>query len=265
MATFTQQISTAATGFWPLHGTVSIGANPFDQSQKLLDSALERANAVLEKKGLKVVFLKQIPIDPHVQGINPQRDILLGIRGKEGQGPLDIIDLKALDEVSLKPAELLGEEIIAKVEQHFAARKTQGILFTSSGCKLDGRRLSGYEISIDEQSYLRIDGKRIFVPSDEGAVPLKSMKLRSYTILRFALDKEQKLRIFDDHDLVRLNNKGMFVDPTAIINLSIEKIAPVYQPEAESYQGSYFQLERDSLSEEVKSELLKILQEFPPP
>lgn len=239
--------SIPAHRFWPLHGEKNISNLPYLHCSTMLSWILKRANNVLEKKEITVVFLQHVPQQPGIDVIDPKRNLLLAIQTKDGAEPIDILDLKALDETSLKPEDLLVEEVIEKVRQHLAAKKTQGILFSSSGSKLDQRLLDENQFAIDGNGYLRLNGNRLCVSvSDTESKPLQACQLRTYTIIRAVLEGHC-VHLFDEYDLVRLNKRTMFIDLTVVH----------HDPE-----GSYYFLERGASTPFLNAKLEAWFQKF---
>lgn len=70
--------------------------------------ALEEANRKLEKEGIKVFFVEQVPKKPISYLIDHESNILLGIEKDSQSEHIDIIDIKALDGKSIKPLEILS-------------------------------------------------------------------------------------------------------------------------------------------------------------
>src|SRR5579871_688771 len=250
--------------FWPQHTDILINQMSHEKTDLHLKEVLKKANEVLEKRGIEVVFLDHVPHQPSVKGVDPKLNLLLGISSTDRSEPIDILDLKALDEQSLKPVDLLAEEVLAKVEQHLAARKTDGILCSRSGSKLDTRRLENHRVSIDSKGYLTIDQKRIYAVLDEGCMPLKAERLRSYTILRFIQESETKIRVIDDYDFIRPNAKGMYFNLTPRILPSSQVIEDL-KKDAQEYFDTYFDVGRDVLTQPIKDNLLAEVIKFPAP
>jgi hypothetical protein len=241
--------------FWPLHGEINISEMSFLRCSQMLSIILKRANVILEKEGSCVVFLQHVPQFPEVDGIDPHRNLLLGIKAIGKDEPIDILDLKALDETSLKSENLLVEEVVEKVRQHQAAKKTQGILFSSSGSKLDQRLLNGNPFAIDDKGYLRLNDKRLCVRlNDKESMPLKACQLRTYTIMRAALDG-QCVQLFDEYDFVRLNKRTMFIDLTVVHQIKPDDIASNCREDAANYDGSYHLLERGTSTPALNEKL----------
>jgi hypothetical protein len=267
MAAPTHSIGLPAHRFWPLHGETQIkeGSSAVDY-QIFLDNVLIKANEALGKEDLHVQFLAHVPNEPPVTGIDPMRNLLLSLRFKDREEPIDILDLKALDEASLKPLELIVEEVIAKVHQHLTAKKTEGIIFSSSGSKFDLRKLENCVVAIDDKGYLTIYGKRIVVSSrDEHIVPIKAERMRCYTIMRLILDEEARIRIFDDYDFIRLNEKGMCIDSTVVHTFALKQIASEFREDAKDYDKVYFEVSRDRLTPSLKDKLFEKILEFSSP
>ncbi len=247
--------------YWPLHGDTKIES--YSKCKQLLDNALEKANKQL--KDVKVVFLNQLPETPNSEGIDPKRNVLLGIETSTGNEPIDIFDIKALDEQSLKPLNLLTEEIVTKVQQHLTAKKTQGILFSSLGAKFDLRQLKKHTVTIDDKGYLLIDSHRVFVKTQENKIrPLKAQSFHSYTILRF-ISFQEKIRIIDDYDFARTDQKGMFISTTESITFAKENILPEFQKDDKNYSNGYYALNRDQMTPSLMGNLYEEIKAFPPP
>ncbi len=258
-----QNIELPAHRFWPLRGTP---VSKTTDCQNFLDEILSKVNEVLNREDLHVQFLAHVPDQPSVTGIDPMRNLLLSLRSQGREEPIDILDLKALDEASLKPLELIVVEVIAKVYQHLSAKKTEGIIFSSSGSKFDLRKLKKGDAAIDDKGYLTIYGKRVVMSSqDEQVVPIKAERIRSYTIIRLIQDERFRIRICDDYDLIRLNEKGMYIDPAGVHTFALEKIASAFRDDAKDYNGKYLEVSRDRLTPSLKDKLLKKMLEFPSP
>lgn len=250
--------------FWPQHTEISIDQMSYEKTDTFLKEVLKKANEALEKRGVEVVFLDHVPHQSSINGVDPKQNLLLGISSTERTEPIDILDLKALDEQSLKPVDLLAEEVIAKAEQHLAAKKTDGILCSSSGSKFDIRRIENHRVSIDSKGYLTIDEKRIYTMLDKSYMPIKAERLRSYTILRFVQENEKRIRVIDDYDFIRLNSKGMYFDLAPKI-LSPNNVIEELKQDAKEYYNYYYEVERDVLTPSMKDKLLAEVIKFPAP
>jgi hypothetical protein len=209
-------------------------------TDEIFHKAIQRANAHLEQR--RVAFHQQITPQSATSYIDPNHDILLKIDGEE---LIDIISLKTVDGQGIKTSEVLGAEILKKVHQHCIAKKTEGILFSASGSKLDVRALKENRVSIDAEGYLRINDYRLVLLSGPIPVILQAQQLRSYTIVRF-IEEKGTIRIFDDYDLQRPDNKGMYV------NLE------------ELHEGMLV-VHRDLLTDSLKQRLREILKSIPVP
>lgn len=236
-----------------------------EQIDNLFKSALNQANGLLAKEGVNVFFEQHVPKDPIPKWIDHKRNLLLGISQGTHKEPIDIIDMKEIDETLLKSADTLAKEIVLKVKQHLAAKKTQGILISSSGSKFDIRKLTKHQVAIDTQGYLRIDDTRLAYPTQKGNWILKAENLRSYTIIRVIEEKEGIIRLFDDYDLKRANNLGMITNLSKIITLATKELLEESQGDANDYNGKYFIVERDTLTWETKQGLLDMLNTFASP
>jgi hypothetical protein len=255
-------VSLPAHRFWPQSTHLLITEMTNDQCQIFLNDVLKEANKILNEEGWHVLFLEHVPSQPLVRGIDPKLNLLMGIRSNEGTEPIDIFDLKALDEQSLKPKELLIEELIAKVRQHLTAKKTQGIIFSKSGSKFDSRNLDKHHVAIDDKGYLTFNDRRVVFISDKGWSPLKAERLRSYTIVRL-VEENDRVRIFDDYDFIRHNEKGMFID-FQLMKVPSEGLGPDQQ-DGKNYDGYYFRVQRDILSQPLKEKLIEEIHKFPDP
>lgn len=225
------------------------------------------ANDMLKKRGIEVVFLGHTPQEPQLEYIDHNRDLLLGIKqtGVDGEEPIDIIDLKALQTNEIKTSIDLFRELERKIDQHLAAKTTSGIVFSSTGSKFDTRPLQNHTFSIDAMGYVRIDSHRLAMktPKEEFLIVPAGM-LRSYTILRLIEEGSECVRITDDHDIVREDGRGMYVDLSKIHQISADRLLPRSQEDAQSYEGNYLLIERDSLSQEKKEQIYTVLQTLKP-
>ena len=155
---------------------------------------------------------------------------------------IDIVYLQCATGDALKTFNQLGEEILKKVAQHLAAKKTAGICISASGSKFDTRGLTKNKVSIDSAGYLTVNGQRITVFLGEKYIELLAERLRGYTILRF-IEEEGAIRIFDEYDLMRADKKGMYID--------LKGPSPV--------------IKRDELTDKMKEHLREILGRIPRP
>lgn len=151
---------------------------------------------------------------------------------------------------------------LAKVRQHLTAKKTQGVIFSNSGSKFDSRNLDKHLIGIDDKGYLTFNDRRVVFISDKGWTPLKAERLRSYTMMRF-VEENDGVRIFDDYDFIRRNEKGMFID-SQLMKIPLEALGPDQQ-DAKHYDGYYFRVQRDILSPSLKERLIEEIHKFPNP
>jgi hypothetical protein len=237
-----------------------------EEAYDTVNQAIEISNKLLDAK-VSVVFIQQLsPQPPQTPKLLDTRyNMLLGIREGHHEEPIDMIDLKALDEISIKSVDELAEEIVHKVKQHLAAKKIVGIIFSTSGSKLDTRLLKNHTVSIDAADYLAVDHRRVVVETDNKEYcVLKAPTFRSYTIFRL-INEGNKVRIFDDYDLFRENKKGILIDVSKVHNLTIEQLVERSRPSAETYKGGYFLLERDEITQPTTHRLYEILSEISPP
>jgi hypothetical protein len=220
---------TGVLRHWPESSELIIKNYSPKQCREYLDQVLLQANVALKVDQVEVVFMYHVPtVFVEGGGIDPSKNLMLGIRSNEGQEPIDILYLKALDGQSLKPQNLLVDEVVSKVKQHLAAKKTADILLTMSGSKLDKRFLDLYDISIDEEGYLWVDDTHVSMKNEFFAAD----RLHSYTILRFFYDEEEgKIMIVDEYDLVRQDKMAMAIDISVTVNGCFELIRPTYSAE----------------------------------
>ena len=229
------------------------------EAEAILDKALESANKRLSEDGIQVFFEKQI--SPY--------NMLLSAKWDNVHEYIDTIGMDALDELSIKSVDTLAEEIVQKTKQHIAARKTNGILFSVSGAKIDTRFLADHYVSIDKYNYytdyLSIDGHRVAIKVENNEYrPLTASTFRSYTIIRL-VNEGKKIRPFDDYDLVREDKKGMVIDVSKVHNIAIHKLVERARKPAEDYKGGYYLLERDEMSPDVIKHLYTTLSRMQAP
>ena len=238
-----------------------------EEAYYIVHQAIENANKLLDGNEVAVVFIQQLSPEPPERPklLDARYNMLLGIRMNGQEEPIDMIDLKALDEISIKSEDDLATEIVHKVKQHLAAKKMAEIIFSTSGSKFDTRLLKNHTVSIDEADYLTVDNHRIAIEtSNKEYWVLKAPNLRSYTIARL-INEGDKVRIFDDYDLVRENKTGMLIDVSKVHNLAIEQLVERSRPSAESYSGEYVLVERDEITQHTAHRLYEILSKIPAP
>lgn len=247
-------------GLFVYHGT-PLSHMRAPEIQERFDRALRGANKALEKEGLSLSFSGQVPEVGYPTWINPQGKVMLrmGWGGKdEVIGP---IDLKALDQESIKSEEFLKQEMIRIARLHIIARKTPNILISSLGAKFDIRKLDKINISIDPQEYIRVNGKRIVVHTDAGFWVLKAPDIHSYTLYRIVEDGDV-LRLFDDESLVREGMKQIVIDLAKTLKLQVSKLEP--NSRADALDGEeYFIFSFEPADSHVQQGLRKRLKEFP--
>lgn len=236
--------------------------------------ALDAANQ--ELSGVCTLIFADAYFPPYGTDEDPEKapvhNLVLRMKHMGGEEPIDIFDLKALNEGFIKTCDDLKNEMVAKARQHIAAKQVSGILFSTSGSKFDVRRLDDSStLSIDVHGYLRFANQRLAVKSNDFFYPIKAANLRCYTILRLMQREDGVIRLFDDYDLVRKNNRGAFIDPRKPYTLGLDQIAKssvtnatIFE-DAKSYQGQYLLFERDELTAPEKQELLQTLQQWPIP
>ena len=79
------------------------------------------------------------------------------------------------------------------------------------------------------------------------------------------INEGNKVRVFDDYDLFRKNKKGMLIDVSKVHNLAIEQLVERSRPSAESYNGEYFLVERDEITQHTAHHLYEILSKISSP
>ncbi len=191
----------------PVSENISIDSLAEGQLPLFLQKAIDIANESLTEDGLAVVFMEQLR----------DHNMLLGLQllGSQEREPIDIIAMKALNTRNVKPENVLAEEICSKVKQHLIAKKTHGIIFSSSGSKFDTRLLPNHQIAIDKDGFFTVNGRRIAIEAEGEYREIKAHIWRSYTIIR--LHKEENYILgFDEHDLVRKDRE----DPLVAIDVS---------------------------------------------
>lgn len=249
------------------HGHKSIEALEKSEAYHTLNQAIEISNKMLDQDKVWVTFIQQLSPHPPEKPelLDPQYNMLLGIQIGDRQEPIDMIDLKALDEKSIKSAEGLAQEIVQKTKQHLAAKKIKEILISSSGSKFDTRKLQEHALSIDEADFLLVDGHRLAIETEDREYwVLRAPVFRSYTISRW-VNEGEKIRAFDDYDLVRRNSRGMRVDVSKIHDLAIEQLVERSRAAAQNYANGYFLVERDQMTRDTIQRLYTILSEIPSP
>lgn len=230
--------------------------------QARFDAALVRANEELAEEGT-VFYLHQLPREPVSECVDPERNILLGVRtAKGGEEPIDSIDLKGLDESTLKSLDALAGEIVQKVRQHLLARKTEGILFSASGTKFDTRMVPRDTLGIDAQGYLRIHSCRVLYGEKPPFLVIKAEIFHSYTVCRVIAERGC-VRLFDDYDLVRRNCRGMVVQTSGRMWAPPRDLQEAFQEDARVYDEDYVHLTRDELTPQNKEAIIKKYRLFP--
>jgi hypothetical protein len=235
-----------------------------EEAYHMVNQAIDISNKLLDADEVSVIFIQQLspqpPEKPKV--LDARYNMLLGIRMGDQEEPIDMIDLKALDEVSIKSVDDLAKEIVHKVKQHLAAKKVAEIIFSTSGSKLDTRLLKNHTVSIGAFDYLTVDHRRIAVETGNKEYwVLKAPHFRSYTIVRL-INEGNKIRVFDDYDLFRENKKGMLIDVSKVRHLAIEQLVERSRPAAESYNGEYFLVERDEITQNIARHLCEVLSNY---
>lgn len=228
-----------------IYAGIPVNALTEEQPQQIFYEAIDYANARLKKKNAVAVFKNQLPEEPLTPWIDANRNLLLGVQIHGREEPIDIIYLKTLDGNCIKTSQILGYEIIQKVEQHLLAKTIKEILISESGSKFDTRALTKNKISIDLEGYIRVNDHRLVVLTSQGAVEIQAKQLRSYTILRF-IEENGIIRIFDDFDLLRQDNRGMYLDP-------------------EKLHDKFIVIQRDELTAKTKEHLAEVLKTIPSP
>lgn len=250
------------------HTNQSIETLKTGETNRLLDEAIETANKLLEHDGVVIIFIKQLsPTPPEKPELLDARyNMLLGIQSGDQQEPIDMIDMKALDEVSIKSKDQLATEISRKAKQHLAAKKIKKIIISSAGSKLDTRSLKNHTVFIDADDFLLVDGHRLATQTENHEYwVLRTPVFRSYTISRL-LEEGNKIRLFDDYDLVRENLKGMLIDVSKVHHLAKEQLVERSRRAAENYNsGEYFLVERDVMTHDTVEWLNSILSTIPFP
>ncbi len=239
------------------HTHKKIEALKEEETYNTVHQAIEISNKSLDADEVSVVFIQQLSSQPPEKPklLDARYNMLLGIRVGDQEEPIDMIDLKALDEVSIKSVDDLAKEIVHKVKQHLVAKKIAEIIFSTSGSKLDTRLLKNHTVSIDAADYLTVDNCRIVVEtSNKEYWVLQAPNFRSYTIVRL-INEGNKIRVFDDYDLFRENKKGMLIDASRVHHLAIEQLVERSRPSAESYNGEYFLVERDEITQPIAHRL----------
>lgn len=238
------------------------------KTYSLLEEALGQANEILSKEfqKIKVVWVKQL------SSRRPQRDNLiesqynqqlgLAIDGKLEE--MGMVDPKTIDGEKLKASKALADEIYRQVRMHLAAKKVDGIMLFENGYKLDKRLLKQHEITIDGEGFLNINGLRLVAREKNEFWPLRAEVFRSSSISRW-INEEGDIRVFDDHDLVRPDRRGMLIRLNKVHNIATEQLVARAREEGDKYPDLYYLVERDTLSDMRIEELTKILQSFPEP
>ncbi len=247
---------------------IPLASTPSSEITSYFNDALELANKALQPQGIELVLIQHVdPQQPHKEFIDPSCDLLLGIKleGTEEVEPIDILDVKALQEDQIKTPIDLHKEMLNKVGQHLLAKTTSGIAFSASGSKFDTRKLQDHTFTIDPQGYARMDSHRLAMETPKGEffiVPADRM--RSYTILRLIEEGEGIIRITDDHDPVRSNSRGMFVNTSTVHQITVDKLLPRCQDDAKDYDNNYLLIQRDTLTQDTKERIYSVLQTFKP-
>ena len=256
---------TPAIGNYPRVEFVSVGTPQEELSptsiQERFVEALSLANEQLEREAI-VYYIDQWPEDPVGDFIDPDRNILLGILTQNGDEPIDIIDLKGLDETTIKSVDALALEMVLKVRQHLVAKKTKGIFISRMGTKFDHRFQMFESFRCDEEGYLRFYDCRLLYLQKMHYRVIKADEFHSNTVCRI-LDVPLGIRLFDDYDLVRRDHRGMFIETDVKIRIPLEDVAKMFRVDAEKYQGFYLILERYELTHEEKEWIIARYRKFP--
>jgi hypothetical protein len=239
-----------------------------EQCHAIFFKALNLANERLKNEGIVISFARQIPMKSE-EGpyIDHSRNIVLKGKHDGKEFLMDIIDSKALNESTLKPEDNLAEEMVGKTKQHIAAMKTEGILISEMGWKIDTRNYD--KVAIDAEGYLTIAEKRLLSlqPSGEYYVA-KAGFFHSYSICRIVVTETEsgtEVRLFDEYDLVRENEKGMYILLDKTMKVGASQLMQQCRAAAEGYKGEYLSIERDTPTKERKEELYQILVKLPYP
>ena len=257
--------SSITAGFWPQHGQVLISEKTLNESLQFLQDILQKANKVLAEEQVQVVFLDHIPKDPPITGgIDSQRNLLLGIRQGKTDEPIDIFDLKALDEKSFKPLDILVKQLIYKVREHLAAKQlaNRGILISSSGSKFDCRLWEGSFNWTIKKGYLCLGDHRL-ISLGSSNTPIKAEFLRSYSISHIVRIGNEA-HFFDEFDFLRTQGaRTMFVDLKQSQRISADTMRPELQKEAEAHDGEYWILQRGPRTPQLDQQLKEFLLKYP--
>ena len=260
-----KRFNMAAVSSYPRVEFVDVGTPRNEllpaQVQERFDEALRLANAELGED-TTVCFISQWPKEPVGDFLDPDRNVLLGVSTNEGDEPIDIIDLKGLDETTIKPVDALAHEMVLKVTQHLVAKRMEGIFISRMGSKFDSRCLTQHRFGCDEKGYLLLEGCRILYQQGREFRVIKAEVFHSNTICRL-IEEAGGVRLFDDYDLVRRNCRGMFISTTGHMRVYADRLTDVFRADAVGYQGDYLQLERDELTEEVKARIIECYRQFP--
>lgn len=240
------------------------GISPDEMIDALFREALKQVNEELKSLEVTVFFMGHDLAKPVPALVNYRENLILGIEYKGQKRPISIFDLKALDEKSIKTVEDQVNEMKNKVLQHLAATKTKGILFSSTGTKFDSRVLQGHQVLIDEKDYLIVDGHRIAYPIPNGSfLVLKAGRLASYTMIALVNEDPKRIRMVDSYDLVRLDNRGMYINVETVHQIAVEALLKESQEEAIGYTAGYYLFGRDQFTDQLKERLYNVLTSLP--
>ncbi|MCI0381516.1 MAG: hypothetical protein L0207_00465 [Chlamydiae bacterium] len=229
--------------------------------KRILEVAIVHANYELKEQGVVVFFKEQVP-EEKTGSFDPKCNTLLGIKRATEEELIDIIDVKALDEKSIKPVENLKQEIVQKAKQHLFAKKTHGIFISGSGSKFDTRKLTKHTFAIDAKGYMTINDFLITFLINNKYLIIKAAQVRSYIIIRIVEEEGNKVRFVDEYDLVRRNSQGMVIQMGMTHQFTTDCFIEEYREDAKAYNGVYLLLQRDKLTESAKKKLHKVLSTF---
>jgi hypothetical protein len=238
------------------------------ETRLAIDKALAIANEILSKEFPRhtLVWIQQL------SGKQPKTDNLieaqynqqLGLEIDGEREQMGMIDPKGIDGISLKSPESLADEIVRQVRMHLSAKKVERIMFFKNGHKLDHRLLERHAISIDAEGFLNVNGLRLMTRVGDEFWPLRADAFRSYTIARWINEKDD-IRVFDEHDLIRSDRKGMVIRLSRVHNIAINQLVERARESAVSYPDLYYEVVRDYLSDAQIEDLSEKIKKFPEP
>lgn len=175
----------------------------------VITDALDIVNK--EENAIEVVYIGQ-PIGALEQTdsnlmIAPKEPLDLAIKYGDGTlEPFDFINVvpwvgydaqTGRITTGFKDPQELAQEILTKLEQHLNAKENPDILISSSGSKYNIQNLQENTLTIDDEGFLRVNDKRLWIPRKDE--PLLASSLRSATVIHVE-EKGGKILFIDKKD-----------------------------------------------------------------